>query len=150
MKQKFIIIFICLVFLVPLFACNIDEQSEIQNINAQYNEVVALFFDKSTVATRFEYDTKENTWTAYITNYNLTIDDTKNLGADDVLGKYTFYAHTLNNALYQPARDIFNKSKLKNKKCDIFIHLLDKDEKVCFSSENGITCYSALHKTIVN
>lgn len=141
--KKFLIFLLCLLLAICLSACGVDEQTEIKKVHEQCEHIVTLAFDgTNTATTKCQYDIEENSWTAYIINTNISASDMEDFQWQGNGLAILNLENSLNN-LCLSIKNVFNKSELKRENYSVFIHFTDKNEKVYFTSKNGITHYSA-------
>ena len=144
--KKLLTLLLSLFLIFSLSACGFDEQTEIKEVHAQCEHIVTLAFDgTNTARTKCLYDIEKNTWTCYIVNTNISASDMEDFKWQGNGLAILNLENSLNN-LCLSIKNVFNESKLKKENYSIFIHFTDKNEKIYFTSKNGITTYSAWGK----
>ena len=146
MKQKLLTTLLCLLLVASLSACGVNEEKAIEEVSGQCEHILSLAFDvNNNGKTKVSYDTKKDTWTAYIINTNTSAEDMKNFAWQGNGTTILNLENSLNN-LCQSLKGVFDKSDLKKEDYTVIIHFTDENEKVYFTSKNGITDYSAWGK----
>ena len=146
MKQKLLTTLLCLLLVVSLSACGVNEEKAIKEVHEQCEHIATLAFDgTNTATTKCKYDIEKNTWTCYIINTDISASDMENFKWQGN-GAVILNLENSLNSLCQSIKGVFDTSELKKKNYSVYIHFTDKNEKIYFTSKNGITDYSAWGK----
>lgn len=143
--KKILLVILALAVCFSFTACeNLSSEEEltlVEKVSQQCEHNVKLAFDDS-ANIDVEYDIDKNTWTLYIINKGLSAKEMQEFDWHGN-GAVVLNLETSINSLCSSVKNTFDTSELKEENYTIFMHFTDINKKIYFTSENGVTAYSA-------